>query len=122
MNNYLLVFIGGGVGSVLRLVLGRFVTRLFPMSFPIGTFVVNVVACAMLGLFAGLFISKLAQNDNWRMLVAVGVCGGFSTFSSFSLENIELIRSGQLTTAFAYIILSVVLCLVATWAGAQLTK
>ena len=122
MNSYLLVFIGGGIGSLLRLVVGRFVTRMFPMTFPIGTFVVNVLACVLLGLFAGVFISKFSQSENWRMFVAVGVCGGFSTFSSFSLENIELMRSGHFVTAFAYVMLSVACCLLATWAGAQITK
>ena len=118
MKNILIVFGGGGVGSVVRYLLGRWVSghnAVWP--FPLGTFVVNITACLILGAFVGLADEKQMLSPSVKLLLTVGFCGGFSTFSTFSVETLNLLQKGQFIVASAYILTSVFICLAATFAG-----
>lgn len=105
MKELLLVFIGGGSGSMLRYLLGRYIGS---SAFPLGTFAVNVVGCFLIGLL-GAWIVRHSLSPDLRLLLVVGLCGGFTTFSTFSNEALGLMRSGQPLLCFAYIVASVAL-------------
>jgi fluoride exporter len=112
----LLIAAGGAGGSVLRYLLGGRAQQFAPHGFPLGTLIVNVLGCFLIGMFVRQFMNVQTHNYE-RALLVVGFCGGFTTFSSFSMETIGLIEGGEYPRALAYILLSVVLCLTATVAG-----
>lgn len=112
-----LVFLGGGVGSVARYMAGRLIpTSLNGTVFPVGILTVNVIASAVLGWIVGWVMSRLT-GDEARLLVGVGFCGGLSTFSSFSYDTVVLLQTGRWGAAFLNIALNVVLCLAASAGG-----
>jgi fluoride exporter len=111
--NVFLVFLGGGLGSLVRYGISLIVNDLNP-KFPFATLVSNVVACFLIGATTAL-VTKGNLTDAQRLLLATGFCGGFSTFSTFSNETLQLAQNGQLLTAFGNIILSITLCLAATF-------
>jgi fluoride exporter len=113
MRTVLLIFLGGGLGSVARYALGQLVSKYSHSQFPVGTLVVNIAACLIVGLLAGLIDQKAAA----RALLIVGFCGGFSTFSTFSVETIDLIRGGFIGYVVFYILGSLVCCIGATFLG-----
>jgi CrcB protein len=113
---YLLIALGGAAGSVLRYLLGGLVQRSSSSGFPIGTMVVNVSGCFLIGILVRQFLNMQLSND-LRALMIVGFCGGFTTFSTFSAETLALIEGGEYARATAYVFLSVTLCLLATLAG-----
>lgn len=117
MKTLVLIFAGGGLGSVVRFLLGRWVTGLHQINFPFGTLVVNVVACFVLGVVVGLADHKQLMSVDSRIFWAVGFCGGFSTFSTFSYEAVLLIHQPAIGSGILYIVASVVLCVVATILG-----
>lgn len=113
IKQLLLVFLGGGLGSVIRSLAGK----LFPSSsFPWSTLLVNVLGSLLIGLLFALF-SRHIIGDNYRLLLAVGFCGGFTTFSTFSNENLHLMRDGQWLTFILYSVGTLLLCLVSVWLG-----
>ena len=122
MRPYLLIFIGGGLGSIVRFALARWVYQFVPPAFPMGTLIVNFIACFILGLLVGLSFTKSFITPNINMLVAVGFCGGFSTFSTFSLETLELMQASRWLWAAANIGLSVAGCLLFTLVGMACSK
>lgn len=122
MKNFLLVFVGGGLGSALRYFGGRWVNHYYTQSFPLATLVANVVACFLLGLVIGFADHKNVLSASSRLFWTVGVCGGFSTFSTFSQETLTLFQTGIQLTSLIYVLLSVVLCLVAVFAGQVVAK
>ena len=122
MKEVLLVFAGGGLGSLLRYQLGRIMNQAYLPAFPFATLVINIIASFILGCLLGYLAGQENQNHPLKLLLAVGFCGGFSTFSTFSYETLTLIRQGQISIAFGNILLSVVLCLGATYIGLLLTK
>lgn len=113
---YLLIALGGAVGSLLRYLVGQAVQRTSATGFPIGTMFVNVSGCFLIGILVRQFMN-MQLTPELRALLIVGFCGGFTTFSTFSAETIGLIEGGEYGRASAYVILSVGLCLVATVAG-----
>lgn len=116
------VFLGGGLGSIFRFIIQSFTPKLLSTSFPIATFSINVIGSLLIGLFIGYLSKNGLDNSNWKLLLVTGFCGGFTTFSSFSQENIQLIRDGQITLAFTYCILSIIVGISATALGYSIAK
>jgi CrcB protein len=117
MKAYLLVFVGGGLGSLLRYVAVRFLpATINGITFPTSILVVNVVASALLSAVVGWTLARSASDDT-RLLIGVGFCGGLSTFSSFSNDTVALLQNGRTGVAFVNIGLNVVLCLLASMGG-----
>jgi CrcB protein len=117
----LLIAIGGAAGSVLRYLIGGRVQHFAPHGFPVGTLFVNVVGCFLIGIFIRQFMN-IQTHNYMRALLIVGFCGGFTTFSAFSMETVGLIEGGEYPRAFSYILLSIVLCLTATFAGMTMMR
>ncbi|MEO0471605.1 MAG: fluoride efflux transporter CrcB [Bacteroidota bacterium] len=114
MTEWLAVFLGGGLGSLIRFALSRWLGS-HENGFPLGTLAANVLSCIVLGLAFGYFASRSHLSPALQRLILVGFCGGFSTFSTFSLESLSLIQNGQWLMALAYIMLSVISCLAILW-------
>jgi CrcB protein len=118
MDRYLLVFLGGGVGSLLRFQVGRWSTQAFGLNWPYGTFTVNIVGGLFMGLLAGFLAHRGGvDQDRWRVLLGVGVLGGFTTFSAFSLEVALMIERRVYGQAAAYVAASVLLAVAALFVG-----
>lgn len=109
MKILLAIFLGGGLGSLARFGISRLALQFFPTSFPWGTLAANVLSCLMLVVFVGA-IARQSLGTFWFALLIIGFCGGFSTFSTFSYENVLLIQNGKWGLAVANIGLSVVTC------------
>ena len=123
---YLWVMIGSALGGLLRYAISRWTMHLSPTStsFPYGTVLINVLGSFIIGYFGTLTLhsGRYPVSDNVRLFVMVGICGGFTTFSSFSLQTFDLIRSDAWGRALANIALSVVLCLTAVAVGHRLAQ
>ena len=117
MKTILLIGLGGGVGSILRYLTTVAVNRLWPATFPWGTFTVNMAGSFLVGILVGFFGRQLPVNTDVRFLLITGFCGGYTTFSTFASENISLLQSGQSLTAFAYMAGSLLAGLLAVWIG-----
>ena len=119
MLNYLWVALGGALGSVARFWASGFVARHFGETFPFGTLVVNVTGSFVIGLFATLTDpdGRFLVSPGFRTFFMVGICGGYTTFSSFSLQTLNLLREGEWLHAAANAMLSLALCLIAVWLG-----
>ena len=117
MKELIYVFIGGGLGSLVRFLLGKWVNSFHNSTFPFGTFTINIIACFVLGFIIGLADHKQLLSPATRLFWAVGFCGGFSTFSAFTSESLSLIQQGQNSTMLLYVLLSVIVCLTATFGG-----
>lgn len=118
----LLVGLGGGIGSIFRYLSALLVHKYYAGIFPLATFVINLLGSLLIGILFGCIERYQWNNPDLKFLFIVGFCGGYTTFSAFSIENINLLQAGDTATAFAYIGLSVVLGLTATWAGLSLVK
>lgn len=116
---YLWIFLGGGLGSIARFAAAEFIARCFGQTFPWGTLVVNVSGSFIIGGFA----TMTGADGTWlvapsaRQFVMVGLCGGYTTFSAFSLQTLSLAQEGEWLKAGANVVLSFVLCLLAVWLG-----
>jgi CrcB protein len=119
---FLFVFLGGGLGSVARFFLSTLAMRYFGGGFPVGTLAVNVVGSLFIGVIVAL-AGKSAGilSDNARFFLAVGFCGGFTTFSTFSLETFTILQEGRALAALGYALASVCSCVTATATGLGLT-
>ncbi len=119
---FFLIFIGGGIGSLTRFFLSKYIQDNILKSFPFGTLGVNIIASLILGLFLGFSGNKILINPHYKALIAIGFCGGFSTFSTFSNDTLQLILTNRNLEAILNILLNVILCIVATWAGIMVSK
>lgn len=121
-KNILIVLIGGGTGSVLRYLASLLTSKFFPTTFPLATFLINIIGCFVIGIVTGLYLKNNMTNPDTRLLLVTGFCGGFTTFSTFAQENINLMQTNNLTLAIIYTGLSVVLGLAFVWLGLFITK
>ncbi|HEX6957491.1 MAG TPA: fluoride efflux transporter CrcB [Ferrovibrio sp.] len=119
MTAYLSIALGGALGSMARYWCSGFVAERFGETFPWGTLVVNVAGSFIIGFFGTLTgpDGRLLVGTSTRQFVMVGICGGYTTFSSFSLQTLNLIRDGEIAQAGGNIVASVALCLIAVWLG-----
>jgi CrcB protein len=109
-SNLFLVFVGGGLGSVFRFFISKATGYFFSFSFPFATFFSNVLAALILALVCFSSLVKNAEHENIRLFLMIGLCGGLSTFSTFSMETAELFRKGEIAWAFANIVFSNLAC------------
>lgn len=119
MTAYVWVALGGALGSVARYWASTLAVAAFGVTFPWGTLIVNVVGSFVIGVVGAMAApeTRWTVPDDVRTFVMVGICGGFTTFSSFSLQTYALILEGEVFRAVANTVLSVALCLLAVWAG-----
>ena len=121
IKTIMLVGTGGFIGSVSRYFLSRMIQSFFPVVFPYGTLAVNVLGCFLIG-----FILGLAENDlvlpEWRLFLATGFCGGFTTFSTFADENINLYLEKEYFYLLLYATISYVIGIAAVWVGIVVSK
>ena len=122
IKNILLVGLGGGLGSVARYLCQRWTVYHYPHTFPWDTFAVNVTGCFAIGIFWGLAFRSFESNESWKLFLMTGLCGGFTTFSAFTLEGIGLMKEQKLGLFFVYTCGSVLLGLFATYAGMKIFR
>jgi|SRR5512139_346480 CrcB protein len=108
MMNYIVVFAGGGIGSVARYMVATWIGQRWGRSFPFGTFIVNVSGSFLIGLLMTLMAERFLENPEWRLLIVVGGLGGYTTFSTFEYETGKLMADGELIYAALNIVLSVI--------------
>lgn len=120
--NILFVGIGGMLGSIARYLTTVFFTKMFISHVPYGTFAVNILGCLVIGFIYGLALRFSWLTPEWRLFLATGICGGYTTFSSFALENVQLLQQANYTTFALYSIASFILGLAAVFGGIALTK
>ncbi|GEM68850.1 putative fluoride ion transporter CrcB [Sphingobacterium mizutaii NBRC 14946 = DSM 11724] len=113
---------GGAVGSVLRYYSGQFISKNYPSQIPLGTLIVNLLGCLLIGILLGYFAKNQGLSNEWKLLLVTGFCGGYTTFSTFAAENITLIQNQQVSQAILYIGLSVLLGLAAVYFGIMISR
>ncbi|MBX3256247.1 MAG: fluoride efflux transporter CrcB [Chitinophagaceae bacterium] len=122
MKAILIIWIGGGLGSVFRYLVQLGMSKLVTVTFPAGTFLVNITGCFVIGLLYGLADKYAALTTEWRLFLVTGLCGGYTTFSSFSYEGVSLFRQGNYTYFILYVALSVIIGLFSTLGGINIVK
>jgi fluoride exporter len=120
--NYILVFIGGGLGSSLRHIVNVVCPRLFGTAFPYHTFIINITGSTIMGLIAGYLAFKGEASQPWRLFLMTGILGGYTTFSAFSLDSVLLYERGALGLAAFYVLGSVVFSIAGLFAGLSLIR
>jgi CrcB protein len=121
MKNFLLVFLGGGLGSALRYLISKTLNP-YINSFFLGTFGVNMIGCLLIGFILGLSAKYSSLNNTTVLFLTVGFCGGFTTFSSFALENYGMLREGQFLSFLLYTFGSILIGILAVAAGLWLVR
>ena len=119
LRNFLIVGLGGFLGSMLRYGAGVLIKSL---SFPVATFAVNIIGCFVIGLVYGMSLKNPDFSLNWKLFLATGICGGFTTFSAFSVEGVQMLQQGRYLIFFLYFALSIILGLAATWLGVRIVQ
>ena len=126
MINYLLLFIGCGIGGIFRFLISTKVNSIFNTNFPYGTLTVNVTGSFLIGLLSIIITKKFAGNtsiaEQLKTFLLAGFLGGYTTFSSFSLETVKLMETGAIVSVISNIGLSIILCIGFTWLGLTLGK
>jgi CrcB protein len=122
VKTLLLVGLGGAIGSVFRYLTHLLTSKYFQSSFPISTFLVNIIGSLLIGLFIGYLGKYFPENHPLKFLLIVGFCGGFTTFSSFALENYNLLQNNNQITAYIYMATSIILTISAVGMGSYLSK
>ena len=122
MKTLFIIGLGGAVGSIARYLMQVYIARYVTVTFPLGTFAVNMIGCFLIGLLYGMSNKYAWMTMEWRLLLITGLCGGFTTFSSYSYESIHLFKQGNYTYFILYVIFSVALGLLATVGGMAAIK
>ena len=122
IKQLLVIGLGGALGSILRYLAQMLTNHFLTLVFPLGTFLVNISGCFLIGVFYGIFEKYAALNHDWRLFLITGLCGGYTTFSSFSYESITLLRQGDYVYFSLYVGLSVLIGLVAVVSGMAVVK
>jgi fluoride exporter len=122
LKTILLIGFGGAIGSVFRYLTHWITTKYFQSSFPLSTLLVNVIGSLLIGVFIGYLGKYFPDNHPLKFLLIVGFCGGFTTFSSFALENYNLMQNNQQITAYLYMAGSIILTLTAVGLGNYISK
>ena len=122
LKNILLVLVGSAAGGSLRYITSLMIQSKNSTQFPLGTFLINIIGCFVIGLVYAIAARNATTGSDIKLLLATGFCGGFTTFSAFAFENLELFKSGMHLTALMYIILSMTLGILAVVLGASLIK
>jgi CrcB protein len=122
LQKYFLIAFGGALGSIARYWVGSTIAGRMGTKFPYGTFVVNLTACAIIGFSLTLMARRADVNPAWRFLVPIGFIGAYSTFSTYEWETLATIRSGAFFLAALYAVGSLVVGLVAVWAGSLVAE
>lgn len=122
IKNILLVGIGGGLGSIARYLCQKWFAGNYISAFPWGTFAVNIFGCLLIGIFWGITFKNFESNETGKLFLMTGLCGGFTTFSAYSLEGIGLLKEQKFGLFFMYVGASVLLGLAATYAGMKITN
>ena len=118
----LIVGSGGFIGTVLRYLVSRYFQQTFVSSFPFGTFAVNIIGCLILGIIYGVSEKTAILSDELRLFLTVGLCGGFTTFSTFANENVAMLRDGEFFQFALYMAASVFCGFVALYLGNLIVK
>lgn len=118
MSKFLIVALGGAIGSVLRFWAGGLVSGKFGTRFPYGTFVINITASFLIGFIMTVLAERTHMSPAWRYLLVIGFLGGYSTFSSFEYETFQVFADGEFLIAAMNVALSVGVGFIAVWAGA----
>jgi fluoride exporter len=122
IKHVLLVGLGGGIGSIARYLCQRWFAATYAHAIPWGTFAVNFAGCLLIGIFWGLSFRSFESNESWKLFLMTGLCGGFTTFSAFTLEGIGLIKEQKLALFFLYVAASVLVGLLATYLGMRISR
>ena len=122
LKQFLLVGLGGAAGSMLRFLVSVLTAKYYAAAFPLATFLINLLGCFLIGVFIGWFGHSGQLNQHLRLLLVTGFCGGYTTFSTFSAENLNLLQSGHHLTAFGYMATSIVAGILAVWCGLSIAK
>jgi CrcB protein len=120
--NYLLVFVGGGIGSTLRHIVNVVCPRFLGANFPYHTFIINISGSTIMGLIAGYLAFRGEASQSWRLFLMTGILGGYTTFSAFSLDAALLYERGEIGLAALYVVGSVVLSIAGLFAGLALVR
>ena len=120
--NFIMVSLGAIVGANLRYILGRYAAKVLGPVFPYGTLIINIVGSFIVGWFMIWTTERVLVDPRWRLLIVVGFCGGFTTFSSYAFESMAYFQQGQWTLMTTNILANNVLCLVAAVAGMALAR
>ena len=122
IKNFLIIGLGGGAGSMLRYAVQKFFQGQSAVAFPTGTLLVNISGCLLIGILWGMVSRSLSWNEEMKLLLMTGFCGGFTTFSAFTLEGIGLLKENKTALFFIYLTASVIGGLLATFIGIRIVK
>lgn len=122
IKNVLAIFLGGGIGSSLRYIVGYYTANMTKNNFPIITLSINVLACFIIGCCYTIFLDKPQISPAIKLALIVGFCGGFSTYSAYSMEILDMFKTSQFLEATLYTVMTLVLGISASWIGVHFAK
>jgi len=122
MTKYLVIALGGALGAITRYLIGNLISSYFNSGFPWGTFIINITGSFIIGFFLTLIGEQINVSPQWRLAIAVGFVGAYTTFSTFEYELLKLIEGNNISTSFFYVIASLLVGFLAVWGGAVTSR